>query len=89
MPEGKRREAYHEGFGNLLRGIDERVVPFDGHAAQQAGELAALRKMQGRPHELRDTMIAGIVLSRHAILATRNKNHFADLSVSVIDPWAA
>ena len=45
--------------------------------------------MRGRPRELRDTMIAGIVLSRHATLATRNVRDFDDISASIVDPWAA
>jgi len=34
-------------------------------------------------------MIAGIALARRAAIATRNVRHFADLGVSVIDPWSA
>jgi toxin FitB len=47
----------------------------------------AQRHRQGRPGELRDTMIAGIVLASHATLATRNTSHFEDLSVPVVNPW--
>ena len=39
--------------------------------------------------ELRDTMIAGIVLAHHATLATRNTVHFEDLSVPVVNPWTS
>jgi predicted nucleic acid-binding protein len=46
---------------------------------QQAASLLAARRQLGRPIEFRDTMIAGIVMSRHAILATRNTAHFPDL----------
>ena len=42
-----------------------------------------------RPRELRDTMIAGIVLARRATLATRNISHFDDVSATLVDPWAA
>jgi toxin FitB len=49
----------------------------------------ASRQKKGRPVELRDTMIAGIVLAHHATLATRNMTHFEDLSVPVINPWLA
>ena len=42
---------------------------------------------KGRPVDLRDTMIAGIVVTRHATLATRNVVHFEDLSVPVVNPW--
>jgi predicted nucleic acid-binding protein len=47
----------------------------------------AVRHKKGRPGELRDTMIAGIVLASHAKLATRNASHFEDLSVPVVNPW--
>jgi len=47
----------------------------------------AVRQRAGRPGELRDTMIAGIVLAHHATLATCNARHFADLAVPVVNPW--
>jgi hypothetical protein len=87
MPVGKRRAIYTRGFEGLLDGIDHRVAPFDTEAAQQASALMASRKIQGRPRELRDTMIAGIVLARHATLATRNVSHFDDISKILVDPW--
>jgi predicted nucleic acid-binding protein len=34
-------------------------------------------------------MIAGIVLARHATLATRNIRDFDDISAPLIDPWTA
>ncbi|MGD1023409.1 MAG: type II toxin-antitoxin system VapC family toxin [Candidatus Sulfotelmatobacter sp.] len=89
MPRGKRRYVYTEGFENLLLGIDHRIAPFDYEAAQHAGTLMASRKLQGRPREDRDTMIAGIVLARHATLATRNIRDFDDISAPLIDPWTA
>jgi toxin FitB len=89
MPTGRRRALYTQGFEGLLDEIDHRVAPFDAEAAQQASTLMASRKLKGRPRELRDTMIVGIVLARHATLATRNVSHFDDVSATLIDPWAA
>jgi predicted nucleic acid-binding protein len=89
MPAGKRRTALSHLFDLILEKIDHRVASFDDAAAQQAAALMASRKRKGRPGDLRDTMIAGIVLARHASLATRNTAHFGDLSARVIDPWAA
>jgi predicted nucleic acid-binding protein len=88
LPVGKRRSALIQSFEALLDKIERRVAPFDTTAAQQAGDLMALRHKKGRPGELRDTMIAGIVLACHATLATRNISHFEDLSVPVANPWA-
>jgi predicted nucleic acid-binding protein len=35
---------------------------------------------------MRDTFIAGIVISKKASLATRNSRHFLELEVQVINP---
>jgi predicted nucleic acid-binding protein len=88
MPGGKRRSALIQAFGGVLDKIGHRVVAFDVAAAQHAGDLMASRRRKGRPVELRDTMIAGIVLAQHAALATRNTAHFDDMSAPLIDPWA-
>jgi toxin FitB len=49
----------------------------------------ASRQRKGRPVDLRDTMIAGIVVARHATLAIRNAVHFEDLPVPGVNPWLA
>jgi len=89
MPLGKRRSLLIREFETVLDKIGYRIAPFDAAAAQQAGDLMASRQKKGRPGDLRDTMIAGIVLAHHATLATRNITHFEDLSVPVINPWFA
>jgi len=89
LPTGKRRADFFEDFERLLASISYRIVPFDTEAAHEASVLMASRKLKGRPRELRDTMIAGIVLSRHATLATRNVRDFDDISAAVVDPWSA
>lgn len=88
LPTGKRRSVLIETFERVLvEKLESRIVSFDLAAAQHAGDLMALRHRKGRPGELRDTMIAGIVLASHATLATRNTSHFEDLSVPVVNPW--
>jgi toxin FitB len=89
LPAGKRRSTLMEAFETVLGKIGQRVSPFDVAAAQHAGDLMASRHRKGRPGELRDTMIAGIALARHATVATRNTWHFADSAVPLINPWAA
>lgn len=90
MPVGKRRARLMEAFETVLADkIGRRIAPFDTAAAEQASDLMAVRYKKGRPGELRDTMIAGIVLACHATLATRNTSHFGDLSVPVINPWVS
>jgi toxin FitB len=65
-----------QAFETLLDKIGQRVAPFDVPAAQQAGDLIAIREKKGRPGDLRDAMIAGIALPHHATIATRNTSHF-------------
>ena len=87
MPGGKRRSALIQSFQELLDKIDHHVVPFDVAAAEEAADLMASRQRSGRPGDLRDTMIAGIVIAQHATLATRNTAHFEDIAVPLVDPW--
>jgi len=89
MAYGKRRSTLIQAFEAFLDKIGNRVVPFDVAAAQEAGDLMASRHKKGRPGDLRDTMIAGIVLAQHAALATRNIGHFDDISMPLINPWTA
>jgi predicted nucleic acid-binding protein len=88
MPVGKRRTAFMASFERWLGEVVlQRIASYDETAARRAAELAADRQIRGRPGELRDTMIAGIVLASHAKLATRNAKHFEDIASSVMNPW--
>jgi predicted nucleic acid-binding protein len=88
IPESRRREAMKVAFAQILdKMIESRVASFDKDAGSCAAKLMAARKRRGRPGDLRDTMIAGIVISTGATLATRNASHFDDLPGSVINPW--
>jgi predicted nucleic acid-binding protein len=89
MAEGRRRNALIEEFAGVLQDLGQRILMFDSDAAERAAELMAARRKEGRSVELRDTMIAGIVSSRHASLATRNIAHFKDAGVPLINPWDA
>jgi predicted nucleic acid-binding protein len=90
MPEGRQRSQRIEAFERVLSDvIEHRFVSFDKHGAKRAAELFAERQKRGRPVEMRDTMIAGIVLASHAKLATRNLKHFEDIATSVVNPWEA
>jgi predicted nucleic acid-binding protein len=90
MPAGKRRIALMDSFKRWLdEVVEQRIASFDETAARRSAELAAERQRRGRPGELRDTMIAGIVLASHATLATRNVKHFQEIASSLVNPWEA
>jgi predicted nucleic acid-binding protein len=90
MPTSKRRTLLELKFEQLIQtALQGRVLQFDSDSAIRAAELCADRRRRGRPVDVRDTMIAGIVLASHATLATRNVKHFEDLASSVVNPWEA
>lgn len=87
LPAGRRRSRLLQSYDALLDLIERRIAPFDSTAAEVASQLSAQRHRMGRPVDLRDTMIAGIVISRRATFATRNVIHFDDLPAPPINPW--
>ena len=88
LPEGRRRrglaEACERAFGSLFAG---RVLPFDSDAARAYAEIAAVRRVLGRPVSFADGQIAAIARSRRMAVATRNVRDFQDMGIGVLDPW--
>jgi predicted nucleic acid-binding protein len=90
LPSGRRRQTLEAAFARLLaEDLENRVLDFDSAAAIEAASLAAERQKNRRPVDMRDTQTAGIALARRATLATQNTRHFADLKISIVNPWAA
>lgn len=86
----RRRRQLEEAFARALEeDLEHRVLPFDRSAARSAGAIAARQRRTGRPVEIRDALIAGIVSARKASLATRNGKHFEGIDVPIVDPWSA
>ena len=86
LPQGGRRKTREQSFARVLQDdLENRILDFDCSAAA----LAASRQKSGRPIEFRDTQIAGIALSRHATIATRNVREFHGLKVAIVNPWNA
>jgi predicted nucleic acid-binding protein len=89
LAPGQRRDQLEREFARVLdTDIEGRILPLDFGAATTASSIAAMRRRAGRPVEIRDTLIAGIVVSQGADFATRNVRHFEDLDVRVVNPWA-
>jgi len=91
LATGRQRQRLQDAFSRVVD-IDfhDRILPLDYDSAMATALIAAEHKRFGRPAELRDTLIAGIVVSRRAeLFATRNTRHFQNLDVRVINPWMA
>lgn len=90
LAEGRRRRLLEEAFAKTLEAdFESRILPFDEKAAQAAGRIAAERRRAGRPVEIRDIQIAGIVNARKGTLATRNTRHFEGCGLMLVNPWSA
>ena len=86
MQEGRRRAHLARRFEDMIAGpLRGRVLPLDADAAAAAAALGAARRARHVDIEVRDTLIAGIVLAHGATLATRNTRHFPD--IQVVNPW--
>ena len=88
LPDGKRRDGIALQAGAVFEDeFARRVLDFDASAALHYAQLAASRRRAGRPISHADAQIAAICISRDAELATRDAGGFADLPLTVIDPW--
>jgi predicted nucleic acid-binding protein len=90
LPDGERKTALQNAFHQAVYvDMQGRILDFDAPAAAAAGTIAAQQRALGRPVDMRDAQIAGIIAARRATLATRNVRHFADAGVATVDPWSA
>ena len=88
MAQGKLQESLEEAFDRAIKeDLEGRVLDFDSAGARQAALIAASLRSIGRPVEMRDIQIAGIVSSKKATLVTRNVKHFVDTGISILNPW--
>ena len=90
LSDGERKTALQNAFHQAVYvDMQGRILDFDAPAAAAAGTIAARQRALGRPVDMRDAQIAGIIAARRATLATRNVRHFADTGLALVDPWGA
>ena len=90
LPAGRRRDTLLLRIDAMLRdAFEDRVLPFDGDAAREYGDIAAVRRAGGRPIASADCQIAAIAASRGIAVATRNVRDFEGMGVRIVDPWVS
>lgn len=88
LPAGQRkRDLLREVQAIFDTDMAGRVLPYDGDAADAHAQFAVARRIQGRPVQQSDAMIAGITRARGATLATRNVRDFEGCGIELADPW--
>lgn len=88
LPEGRRRSYLEASFSAFIsEAFEGRILSFDEYAAYVYGDIAAKREKEGFNTDAVDLMIAAIVKSAEASLATRNIKDFEGCDISIINPW--
>ncbi len=87
LPDGARKTKLHTAARDVFAGFGERVIPFDGLAAQQYALVVAARTAVGAPIKELDAQIAAICRARGSALATRNVKDFNGIELPLINPW--
>ena len=90
LSDGKRRRGLWDAAKKIFsEDFAGQVLSFDSDAADVYAEIAASRRMAGKPISQFDAMIVAMARSRGASLATRNVQDFEDCGVDVVNPWTA
>ena len=90
LSDGKRRRGLWDAAKKIFsEDFAGQVLSFDSDAADIYAEIAASRRLTGKPVSQFDAMVVAMARSRGATLATRNVIDFEDCGVEVIDPWTA
>jgi predicted nucleic acid-binding protein len=88
LPKGKRRDSLlADAEATFADDFAGRLLPFEEAAARAFPEIAANRRLHGRPISLFDAQIAAIARSHGALLATRNSADFEDCGIHLVNPW--
>jgi len=88
LPGGKRRRFLSDALSMLLlRFFDERILPFDKHAAIVYGALVAEARAAGKTVSVADGQIASIAKVHGCVVATRDSQPFEWLGIPVVNPW--
>ncbi len=88
LPKGKRRSTLESNFSAFItEAFGDRILSFDEEAAYIYGGMAAKREKEGFNIDAVDLMIAAIVKSQNASIATRNTKDFEGCGIKIINPW--
>jgi len=88
LPAGKRRRAFADAATAMFaEDFVGRIIAFGTDAARFYAEIAAGRRLKGRPISHFDAQIAAIARSTAATLATRNTLDYLDCGIEVTNPW--
>ncbi len=71
----------------LLKRFSDRIYPVTVEIMLCWGSLVSRLDSTGKTISTLDSLIAATALSQHAILVSRNEDHFRQAGVEIINPW--
>lgn len=89
LAQGSARRMHLEHYIEIKIPLlfGKRVLPVTQVIAERWGVLDAWRQAAGQPLGIADGMIAATATVHDLVLVTRNVKDFADLGVTIFDPW--
>jgi len=80
-----RRAALLQVVHDFRSEFANRILPFDGDAAEACGEYVSRTALKNKPCSYPDTQIAAIALTHSLIIVTRNTEDFPE--VDTLNPF--
>lgn len=88
LPPSKKRSELEQWLDSDLNGwFGNNLLPVTKAISDRWGILAAKSQQQGKPLGNIDGLLAATALDHGRTVATHNTKHFADLGVTIFDPW--
>jgi predicted nucleic acid-binding protein len=89
LPTGSNRKQGLTLWLNdgLLERFAGRIYPLTVEVLLRWGMLYAGLEVSGQTASTLDSLIAATALFHHAILVTRNEDHFRPTGVEIVNPW--
>jgi predicted nucleic acid-binding protein len=88
LPKGSRRQKLLATVEVIFEeDLANRILSFDAGCAAHFGDIAASRRVGGRPISQFDAMIAAIARLHGAKVVTRNTLDFDGCGIDLIDPF--
>ena len=88
LPASRRRAALEQWLEHdLVPRFRERILPVTYFIADRWGQLDGECQLRGTPLNMADGLIAATALQHDLTVVTRNVKDFADLGVTIFNPW--
>lgn len=89
---GAERVADQQRRARLITGIRQllslvTILPFDGAAAEEFGQIRAEVERRGQPRAIPDLMVGAVGLSQGLIVVTGNLTHFQAIPGLNVENW--